>query len=166
MGVDADADAVYIPLAQDGKLNDKGLPSLLQLAVMVPYFGDEIRTPSPPWDVQKAIFGLLAAIGRMLGYRPEYPYSHGSTRALVRREEARPPATREAISGGWPPRDNRAAPEAPTSPTPGRKIARSPVALSTAGYCPSDRKTDSRSNPIEELGERTYTHFASGASEE
>jgi quercetin dioxygenase-like cupin family protein len=61
-------------LAQDGKLNDKGLPSLLQLAVGVPYFGDEIRLTSPPWAVQRAIFAVLAPVGRVLGYRAQYPY--------------------------------------------------------------------------------------------
>jgi quercetin dioxygenase-like cupin family protein len=63
-------------LAQDGKLNDKGLPSLLQLAVGVPYFGDEIRLTNPPWALQRALFGVLAPVGRMLGYRPEYPYPY------------------------------------------------------------------------------------------
>lgn len=63
----------YFALARDGKLDEKGLPYFWRLAVMVPYFGDDIRLPSPPWTVQKAFFGLLAPIGRMLGYRPEYP---------------------------------------------------------------------------------------------
>ena len=63
-------------LAQDGKLNDKGLPSLLQLAVGVPYFGDEIRLTSPPWVVQQAIFAVLAPVGRLLGYRAQYSYPH------------------------------------------------------------------------------------------
>ncbi|MBA2713164.1 MAG: cupin domain-containing protein [Rubrobacteraceae bacterium] len=66
----------FFGLAQDGKLNDKGLPSLLQLAVSVPYFGDEIRLTSPPWPVQRATFGLLGPLGRMLGYEAEYPYPH------------------------------------------------------------------------------------------
>ena len=61
-------------LAQDGKLNEKGLPSLWQMAVSVPYFGDEIRLSSPPWAVQRAIFAVLAPIGRLLGYRAQYPY--------------------------------------------------------------------------------------------
>jgi len=65
-------------LAQDGKLNDKGLPSLLQLAVSVPYFGDEIRLTSPPWAVQRVIFAVLAPIGRLLGYRAQYPYPHAN----------------------------------------------------------------------------------------
>jgi mannose-6-phosphate isomerase-like protein (cupin superfamily) len=67
----------YFGLAHDGKLNEEGSPSFWQLAVMVPYFGDEIRTPNPPWTIQRALFGLLAPVGRMLGYRPEYPYPYG-----------------------------------------------------------------------------------------
>src|SRR5215203_1694100 len=67
----------FFGLAQDGKLNEKGLPSMLQLAVMVPHFGDEIRLTSPPWFVQRATFGALAPLGRLLGYRPEYPYPYG-----------------------------------------------------------------------------------------
>jgi mannose-6-phosphate isomerase-like protein (cupin superfamily) len=90
----------YFGLAQDGKLNEEGSPSFWQLAVMVPHYGDEIRTPSPPWAAQRIIFGLLAPIGRMLGYRPEYPYPHGGAKAPARGEEARPSATRKAISGG------------------------------------------------------------------
>src|SRR5215217_2756022 len=67
----------FLGLAQAGKLDEKGLPSLWQLAVMVPQFGDEIRLTSPPWVVQKSVFGALAPVGRMLGHRPEYPYPYG-----------------------------------------------------------------------------------------
>lgn len=67
----------FFGLAQDGKLNEKGMPPLFQMAVMVPYFGDEIRLTNPPWPVQRALFGVLASIGRILGHRPEYPYPHG-----------------------------------------------------------------------------------------
>src|SRR5215216_1560704 len=69
----------FFGLAQDGKLNDKGLPPLLQLAVGVAHFGDEIRLTSPPWRVQRVLFGALAPIGRLFGYRPEYHYWHAST---------------------------------------------------------------------------------------
>jgi mannose-6-phosphate isomerase-like protein (cupin superfamily) len=68
----------FFGLAQDGKLNEKGLPSMLQLAVMVPHFGDEIRLTSPPWAVQRATFGMLAPIAKLFGYRPEYPYPYDS----------------------------------------------------------------------------------------
>lgn len=77
----------FFGLAQDGKVNEKGLPSLLQLAVMVPHFGDEIRLTRPPWILQKVIFGLLAPLGRLLGYRPEYPYPHGGKEGPTRRED-------------------------------------------------------------------------------
>src|SRR5215217_8675683 len=43
----------FFGLAQDDKLTAKGLPSLLQIAVMMPRFGDEIRLASPPWVVQR-----------------------------------------------------------------------------------------------------------------
>jgi quercetin dioxygenase-like cupin family protein len=58
---------MFFGLAQDGKLNDKGLPSLLQLAVGVPHFGDEIRLTSSPWAAQRVIFTVLARIARLLG---------------------------------------------------------------------------------------------------
>jgi quercetin dioxygenase-like cupin family protein len=64
----------FFGLAQDGKLNEKGLPSLWQMAVSVPYFGDEGRLTSPPWAVQRVIFAVLAPIGRLLGYQAQYPY--------------------------------------------------------------------------------------------
>ncbi len=38
-------------LAQRDELDDKGMPGTLQLAVMVPEFGDEIRPASPPLPV-------------------------------------------------------------------------------------------------------------------
>ena len=80
-------------LAQDGKLNEKGLPSLWQIAVTVPYFGDEIRLTNPPWALQRVLFGLLSPVGRMLGYRPEYPYSHGGKEETMIAEDEQVSAT-------------------------------------------------------------------------
>jgi hypothetical protein len=51
---------------------------MLQLAVMVPHFGNEIRLTSPPWAVQRATFGMLAPIAKLFGYHPEYPYPYDS----------------------------------------------------------------------------------------
>ena len=73
----------FFALAHDNKLDAKGLPSLLQLAVMVPYFGHEIRLVKPSWPVQRMIFGVLAPLGKLLGYRPEYPYRVGKARAEI-----------------------------------------------------------------------------------
>ena len=41
----------FFALAQREELDARGMPSLLQLAVLVPEFSDEIRTASPPWPV-------------------------------------------------------------------------------------------------------------------
>jgi quercetin dioxygenase-like cupin family protein len=56
-------------LAQQGKLDEKGMPRPLQLAVMVPEFGEEIRPVSPPWPILRIFTGALAPIARLRGYR-------------------------------------------------------------------------------------------------
>lgn len=68
-------------LACDGKLNENGMPSLLQLAVMVPAFGEEIRPTSPPWPLLRAITWLLEPVARLLGYRRIYPPAERSMSA-------------------------------------------------------------------------------------
>lgn len=60
-------------LARLGKTNDKGSPGLLQAALTIPYFSDEIRLTSPPAWLQKLIFGLPAPLARILGYHPALP---------------------------------------------------------------------------------------------
>jgi hypothetical protein len=57
-------------LAQRDELDDKGMPSLLQTAVMVPEFGDEVRPASPPWAVLKFLTAVLGPVARMRGYQP------------------------------------------------------------------------------------------------
>jgi mannose-6-phosphate isomerase-like protein (cupin superfamily) len=59
-------------LAQDGKLDDKGMPSLLQIAVMIPVFAAAIRPTSPPWAVQRAASIVLGPAARARGYRGLY----------------------------------------------------------------------------------------------
>lgn len=56
-------------LAQREELDEKGMPRLLQLAVMVPEFGDEIRPASPPWPVLRALTAVLGPVARMRGYQ-------------------------------------------------------------------------------------------------
>lgn len=56
-------------LAHQGKLDEKGLPRPLQLAVMVPEFGEEIRPVSPPWPMLRALTAVLGPIARLRGYR-------------------------------------------------------------------------------------------------
>ena len=59
---------VLFDLARRGELDERGMPSLLRLAVLAPPFADEIRVVSPPWPVQRAAFALLAPIARLRGY--------------------------------------------------------------------------------------------------
>lgn len=60
-------------LARDGKLDDKGMPSLLQVAVFLPAFGDELRPTSPPWPLLRGASWLLGPIARLRGYRSVDP---------------------------------------------------------------------------------------------
>ena len=64
----ADFFRALFELAERGKLDERGMPSLLRLAVLAPAFADEIRVVSPPWRVQRAAFALLAPIARLRGY--------------------------------------------------------------------------------------------------
>jgi quercetin dioxygenase-like cupin family protein len=59
----------FFALAERGELDAKGMPSLLQLAVLVPEFSDEIRTVSPPWPVTRAMTAVLGPVARRRGYR-------------------------------------------------------------------------------------------------
>ncbi len=64
-------------LARDGKTNKNGVPNLLQVAVIAQEYEHEFCLAQPPLIVQKVVFGILAPLGRLLGYRGSYPkYSH------------------------------------------------------------------------------------------
>lgn len=60
-------------LAQDGKTNAKGMPNLLQVALFAREFEDVLYFTRPPRMVQRVLFGILAPIARILGYRGSYP---------------------------------------------------------------------------------------------
>jgi quercetin dioxygenase-like cupin family protein len=62
----------FFALARDGKLNQKGAPNIFRTAVIMLAHEKEIRLARPAWIVQKALFSLLAPVGRLLGYRSEY----------------------------------------------------------------------------------------------
>jgi quercetin dioxygenase-like cupin family protein len=62
--------ATFFALGRDGRLDERGMPGLLQLALLIPEFGDEIRVASPPWAVQRAMAALLAPIARLRGLTP------------------------------------------------------------------------------------------------
>jgi quercetin dioxygenase-like cupin family protein len=60
-------------LAQDGKVDRRGMPKLLQLSLFAREFDDVIQFTRPPRVVQRILFGLLAPLARLLGYRGSYP---------------------------------------------------------------------------------------------
>jgi quercetin dioxygenase-like cupin family protein len=65
-------------LARDGKTNKAGVPkNPLRLALIAHDYEDEIYLAQPPLFVQRVIFGVLAKVGRLFGYRAEYPYPYG-----------------------------------------------------------------------------------------
>lgn len=67
----------FFGLAQDGKVNLKtGLPNLIQMAMIMRVYRNELILARPPQMVQTVLFGLLAPVGRLLGYKAEHPYPH------------------------------------------------------------------------------------------
>jgi quercetin dioxygenase-like cupin family protein len=78
----AQAGLTMFGLARDGKVNRKGLPSLLQSAVTMHEFRDVVLMGSPPAWVQRLLSATLAPLGRMAGLRPWYPqYLHSDVLA-------------------------------------------------------------------------------------
>lgn len=62
----------FFGLARDGKVDRRGLPRPLQLAVTASAYRDVMVIASPPAWVQRVAFGALAPLGRALGRRPSY----------------------------------------------------------------------------------------------
>jgi mannose-6-phosphate isomerase-like protein (cupin superfamily) len=62
----------WAALGRDGKMNKRGYANVLQTAVLAHEYRDEVVAARPPVPVQRLITGVLAPIGRMLGYRAPY----------------------------------------------------------------------------------------------
>ena len=65
--------ATLFGLANAGRTNAKGMPGLLQLALIAREFEDVIRFTKPPAPVQAVLFTVLGAAGRLRGLRAVYP---------------------------------------------------------------------------------------------
>ncbi len=59
----------FFALAEQDKLDRKGMPSTLQLAVTVREFGEEIRPVTPPWWVLRTLSTVLGPVARWRGLR-------------------------------------------------------------------------------------------------
>jgi quercetin dioxygenase-like cupin family protein len=60
-------------LARLGHTNSRGMPHLLQLALLAQEFSDVVEFRSPPPAVQRTLFGVLAPFARWRGHRATYP---------------------------------------------------------------------------------------------
>ena len=69
-------------------MKGKGIPNLFQAAVIFRAYNDELHPTKPSRIVQKIVFGILAPIGRLLGYQARYekysdPEVRGDTTASI-----------------------------------------------------------------------------------
>jgi quercetin dioxygenase-like cupin family protein len=58
----------WFELARSGQLNSKGLPSLLQTAVLFDAYLESIALPALPFGLQRMLFRGLGRLGRRRGY--------------------------------------------------------------------------------------------------
>jgi quercetin dioxygenase-like cupin family protein len=83
----------FFGLHKDGKVNPKsGLPNPFQRAVISHEYEDEVYLAWPPLFVQRVFSGLLAPIGKLLGYEARYPEYSGPEAPLARRREGEGPS--------------------------------------------------------------------------
>ena len=59
-------------LAADGKVNRKGMPNPLRLAVIARHHFDDVRLPFPPAWLQRLGLAMGAPLGRLLGFKATY----------------------------------------------------------------------------------------------
>lgn len=59
-------------LANDGKTNEVGIPSLFQSVLMINKFHRVFRIANPPFWVQRGVFFILSPLAKLLGYRATY----------------------------------------------------------------------------------------------
>jgi hypothetical protein len=76
-------------LAAEGRTNSEGRPNLLQLAVLLRDYRDEFVLSRPSLPLQKLLFGALAGVGKLLGYRGRYEKYSGPETESQKWQEAR-----------------------------------------------------------------------------
>lgn len=59
-------------LATDGKVNKKGLPPVLQTALLARQYKNVFRLAKPPYFLQRMVFGMLAPLSKLAGYKAVY----------------------------------------------------------------------------------------------
>lgn len=61
-----------IGLAAAGKVNQKGMPPVLQTALLARKYKNVFRLARPPYVLQRLVFGALAPISKLAGYKAVY----------------------------------------------------------------------------------------------
>jgi quercetin dioxygenase-like cupin family protein len=61
-----------IGIANKKKTNEKGMPGLLQIALLANKFSNVYRVTKPPYAVQKILFTILSPFSYIAGYRSCY----------------------------------------------------------------------------------------------
>ena len=64
---------IIFGLAEEGLVNDEGVPGLLQVSLLAKEFDNEFRLANPPRWVQQIVFCLLRPLARLVGLRSTYP---------------------------------------------------------------------------------------------
>jgi quercetin dioxygenase-like cupin family protein len=59
-------------LSNHGKTNDKGMPGLLQIALIANKYDNIFRLSKPPFFLQKIVFFVLTPVAYLSGYRSSY----------------------------------------------------------------------------------------------
>ena len=59
-------------IAANGKTNEKGMPGILQIALLANKYDNTFRLAKPPFYIQKIIFSLLTPFAYLAGYRASY----------------------------------------------------------------------------------------------
>jgi quercetin dioxygenase-like cupin family protein len=62
----------FFALARDGKLSKTGAPNIFRISMIMLAHEKELRLVKPPWRIQKLVFSLFAAVGRVIGYSAKY----------------------------------------------------------------------------------------------
>jgi quercetin dioxygenase-like cupin family protein len=61
-----------VGLANDTDTTEKGMPGVLQMALLAQRFSDVYRLAKPPYVVQRVLFAVLTPFAYLAGYRAEY----------------------------------------------------------------------------------------------
>jgi len=81
----AEVITTFFAMAVAGKTNARGLPKdVLQMGVTLAEYRNVIYGTTPPRAVQRALFAVIAPLGRLLGYRPDVPYPGFHERSISR----------------------------------------------------------------------------------